>query len=186
MPPKPPLDMTTMTSPAAADSRMNETIISTVVAMGTWQGHLVLDHETPLRRGLLAMLADARAALAATPPPDAAERGFLRSLEIALEGVEQEAAVGARTVFDVLDAEQELFEARVTLVREQASEVVFAFELLQVVGSMVASELGLPTELYDPTLYYDQVRGKWIGFGEDYSGTNPLNFESDLRDVGDE
>jgi len=110
----------------------------------------------------------------------------VRANEIALEGVEQEAAVGARTVLDVLDAEQELFEARVTLVREQASEVVFAFELLQVVGKMVARDLGLPTDLYDPTLYYDQVRDKWIGFGEDYSGTNPLNFESDIRDVGEE
>ena len=51
---------------------------------------------------------------------------------------------------------------------------------------VVMHHLGLPTELYDPTQYYDEVRQKWIGFGEDYSGTNPLNFESDIRDVGDE
>lgn len=110
----------------------------------------------------------------------------VRANEIALEGVEQEAAVGARTVLDVLDAEQELFEARVILVREQADEVVFAFELLAVVGSMVARDLGLATDLYDPTRYYDQVRDKWIGFGDDYSGTNPLNFESDIREFDDE
>ncbi len=108
----------------------------------------------------------------------------VRANEIALEGVQQEAAVGARTVLDVLDAEQELFEARVALVREQSAEVVFSFELLQVVGRMVAGDLGLNTQLYDPTEYYDQVRDKWIGFGEDFSGTNPLNLESDLRDVG--
>jgi TolC family type I secretion outer membrane protein len=110
----------------------------------------------------------------------------VRANEIALDGVEQEAAVGARTVLDVLDAEQELFEARVTLVRERAAEVVFAFEVLQVVGNMVARDLGLATDVYDPTQYYDQVRDKWIGFGEDYNGTNPLDFESDLRDLGSE
>lgn len=110
----------------------------------------------------------------------------VRANQIALEGVEQEAAVGARTVLDVLDAEQELFEARVTLVREQADEVIASFDLLQVVGSMVARDLGLATDLYDPTQYYDQVRDKWIGFGDDYQGTNPLNFESDIRDVGAE
>jgi pyruvate-formate lyase len=80
-------DLQSFTAALPPTNSRNETIISTVAAMGTWQGHLVLDHEKPVRRGLLAMLADARAALAADPPPQAAERDFLRSLEIALEGV---------------------------------------------------------------------------------------------------
>ena len=95
-----------------------------------------------------------------------------RANEIALDGVQQEAAVGARTVLDVLDAEQELFEARVSLVRAQTNEVVAAFELLRVVGGMTARDLRLPTALYDPVEHYDEVRDKWIGFGSDYQGTD--------------
>ncbi len=83
---------------------------------------------------------------------------------IALEGVQQEAAVGARTVLDVLDAEQELFEARVNLVRAEAAAADATFRLLSVVGGMTARALRLPVELYDPTDNYDAVRGKWLGF----------------------
>ena len=37
----------------------------------------------------------------------------IKSSEIALDGVRQEANVGSRTVLDVLDAEQELLDAQV-------------------------------------------------------------------------
>jgi TolC family type I secretion outer membrane protein len=94
----------------------------------------------------------------------------VRANEIALEGVDQEAAVGARTVLDVLDAEQELFSARVNLVRAEADEVVASFELLQVAGANTARDLGLPVQAYDPGAHYDEVRDKWIGFGSDYQG----------------
>jgi TolC family type I secretion outer membrane protein len=98
--------------------------------------------------------------------------------EIALDGVQQEAAVGARTVLDVLDAEQELFDARVSLVRAQASEVIAAFELLSVVGGMTARNLSLPATIYDPVDHYQEVRDKWIGFGSDYgSDTGLFDFE---------
>ena len=80
-------DLLSFTASLPPTNSRNETIISTAAAMGTWQGHLVLDHETPVRKGLLAMRAEARAALAAKPPPDAEERDLLRSLDIALEGV---------------------------------------------------------------------------------------------------
>ena len=43
--------------------------------------------------------------------------------EIALEGVQREASVGSRTVLDVLDSEQELLDAKVSLVRAQRDEV---------------------------------------------------------------
>ena len=86
---------------------------------------------------------------------------------IALEGVEQEAEVGARTVLDVLDAEQELFEAQVNLVRARADAAIATFLLLGVVGRMTAEDLGLPVQLYDPAAHYESVRGKWFGFGGD-------------------
>src|SRR3546814_116640 len=48
----------------------------------------------------------------------------VRANEIALEGVRQENAVGARTVLDVLDAEQELLDVQVNLVSAQSDEIV--------------------------------------------------------------
>ena len=83
----------------------------------------------------------------------------------ALEGVEREAASGARTVLDVLDAEQELYRARVRQLRARADAAVATFELLRAVGRMNAPDLNLETPAYDPAAHASKVRGKWIGFG---------------------
>lgn len=91
----------------------------------------------------------------------------IRASEMALAGVEEEAKVGSRTVLDVLDAEQELFDARVNLVRAQRDEAVAAFTLKSALGQMTAEALALNVEVYDPTQHYDDVRGKWIGTGID-------------------
>lgn len=82
---------------------------------------------------------------------------------VALEGVEREAAVGSRTVLDVLDAEQELLDSRVNLVRAQRDEVVVLYELLASVGKLTARDLQLPVELYDPTAHYKEVREMYFG-----------------------
>lgn len=93
-------------------------------------------------------------------------RDQVRAAEIALDGVRQEAAVGSRTTLDVLDAEQELLDARVSLVIAERDEYVAGFSLLAAVGGLGARELGLPVALYDPTEHYEEVRDKWIGVGE--------------------
>jgi len=82
---------------------------------------------------------------------------------VALEGVEREAAVGSRTVLDVLDAEQELLDSRVALSRAQRDEMVAIFELKSAMGQLTARDLELPVELYDPRDHFRQVRNKWFG-----------------------
>lgn len=91
----------------------------------------------------------------------------VRATEIALEGVQQEARVGSRTVLDVLDAEQELLDARVSLVRAERDEVVAAYQLRGAVGRMTAESLNLPVKMYDFTKYYRRVRNKWSGLDVD-------------------
>ena len=91
----------------------------------------------------------------------------MRANEIALEGVRQEAAVGSRTTLDVLDAEQELLDSRVNLVRAERNEYVAAFSLLAAIGRLSARGLELDVEYYDPQEYYRDVRGKLIGWGTD-------------------
>jgi outer membrane protein TolC len=91
-------------------------------------------------------------------------RSSIRAAEIALEGVQQEAAVGSRTVLDILNAEQELFNARVNLVRAQRDQLVSEFQLAAATGRLTASDLTLPVQLYDADKHYQAVRNKWIGF----------------------
>lgn len=89
----------------------------------------------------------------------------VRAASIALEGVRQEAQVGSRTVLDVLDAEQELLTARVSLVRAQRDEVVASFDVRRRVGTLQAAQLNLGIPTYDFTAYYNKVRYKWFGWG---------------------
>jgi len=92
----------------------------------------------------------------------------VRANEIALDGVQREALVGSRTVLDVLDAEQELLDAKVNLVRSERDELVARFELKSAVGGLTALDLKLPVQIYDPEGNYRRVRNRW--FGGDGSG----------------
>lgn len=87
----------------------------------------------------------------------------IEAAEVALEGVEREATVGSRTVLDVLDAEQELLDARVSLVRAQRDEMVAIFELKAAMGRLTAQHLNLPVDFYDPRDHYQEVRDRWFG-----------------------
>lgn len=87
----------------------------------------------------------------------------VRANEIALEGVRQEAYVGSRTTLDVLNAEQELLNSRVALVRAQRNESVAAYSLVSSIGRLTARDIGLGVDLYDEEAYYEKVRGKFFG-----------------------
>ncbi len=87
----------------------------------------------------------------------------VRAAKIALEGVEQEAQVGSRTVLHVLDAEQELLDARVGRVLAHRNFVVASYALRQAVGQLTARSLDLDVELYDPRENYNRTRERWRG-----------------------
>ena len=92
--------------------------------------------------------------------------------EIALDGVRREAAVGSRTVLDVLDAEQELLDSRVNLVGAQRDLIVAIYGLKSALGSLTARALSLPVEYYDPEIHYREVREKWFGGVSGGDGTS--------------
>jgi outer membrane protein len=87
----------------------------------------------------------------------------VNAAEIALDGVREEARVGQRTTLDVLNAQQELVNARVALVTAQHDRVVASYTLLAAVGALSVQTLGLNTPVYDPMVHYQQVRDAWIG-----------------------
>ena len=89
----------------------------------------------------------------------------LEANSIALEGVRQEAEVGSRTILDVLDAEQELLDARVNNARAVRDRIVAAYNLLASIGKLNAKELGLDAEIYDAKGRSDEAEWKVYGYG---------------------
>jgi len=83
---------------------------------------------------------------------------------VALTGVREEEKVGQRTVLDVLDAEQELLNARVSLATSRRNLVVASYSLLGAIGRLSASSISLPVQQYDPTQHYRKVKNQWIGW----------------------
>lgn len=94
-----------------------------------------------------------------------AYREEVRATQIALEGVRRESEVGSRTVLDVLDAEQEYLDSRVSLVQAERNEALASYQALVALGRLTAADMGLDTPLYDPKLHYDHAANKWIGGG---------------------
>lgn len=87
--------------------------------------------------------------------------------EIALDGVQQQQREGLRTVLDVLDAEQELFESQVDLVRAHRSAVLASYEVRSSVGALTVVDLGLNTSVFDPQAYYNRQRTRLFGVSVD-------------------
>ena len=101
--------------------------------------------------------------LQATKAQIIAAQAQVTATEVALNGVREEARVGQRTTLDVLNAQQELVNARVSLVTAQRDRVVASYTLLAAVGRLGPEVLGLKTEVYDARVHYHQVRDKWFG-----------------------
>ncbi len=106
---------------------------------------------------------DAWASLETARAQSESFRAEVRSTEIALEGVRQENAVGARTILDVLDAEQEFLDAQVNLVRARRDETVASYGVFAAMGRLTARDLELAVEAYNPDEDYQAVRDRWFG-----------------------
>ena len=87
----------------------------------------------------------------------------VNATEIALNGVREEALVGQRTTLDVLNAQQELVNARVALVTAQRDRVVASYTVLAAAGRLSPQVLQLDVPIYDAKVHYHQVRDSWVG-----------------------
>ncbi len=81
---------------------------------------------------------------------------------VALAGVREEERVGQRTLLDVLNAEQELLNAEVTLATDRRNVVVASYQVVAAIGRLNAQELGVSSLVYDPEQHYQEVRNKWF------------------------
>ena len=89
----------------------------------------------------------------------------VKAAQIAFEGVQEEAKVGARTTLDVLDAEQELLNARGDLVSAQRDRYVAGFNLLFSIGKLTVDHLGLDLgEVESVSGYYESIKDRNFGY----------------------
>jgi len=86
--------------------------------------------------------------------------------EMALEGVKKENEVGSRTVLDVLDAEQDMLEEKVEIIKAKRDKLETYFELNAKMGKLSAEYLELNVDNYDSSKNYQDVKKMWLGFDE--------------------
>ena len=86
----------------------------------------------------------------------------VEAAELSLEGVRAENSIGNRTILDVLNAEQELVNARAQLVTARRNAYVAGFNLLALMGRAEARDLNLDSGviLYDPAVNFERVHDK--------------------------
>ena len=115
------------------------------------QLHQVIDQITQNVGSAYAQLRIARASL------DSTERQ-VRAATVAFRGVREEAALGARTTLDVLNAEQELLNARSARISAMVDEGIAAYRVLSTIGRLTTEDLHLNVQQYDPVTYYNLVK----------------------------
>lgn len=95
-----PGDMAGLSAVLPNPARLDK-MVTIGASIGVWQGHLILDHETHIRRGLLAMKEDVSSKKARGDYETDEERSFLESVELAIEGV----MIYARRLAERVEAE---------------------------------------------------------------------------------
>lgn len=82
----------------------------------------------------------------------------IRAATVAYDGVREEANLGARTTLDVLDAEQNLLDARATRISAYSTYYTATYGVLQAMGLLTVKHLNLGIPTYDPAGYYNAVK----------------------------
>lgn len=82
----------------------------------------------------------------------------IRAARVAFEGVREEATLGSRTTLDVLNAEQELLDAKAGLIAAITDEYIAAYRVLAEMGELTVDQLNLPVKKYDPAEYFNLVK----------------------------
>ncbi len=82
----------------------------------------------------------------------------VRAAEVAFEGVTLEQQVGTRNTLDVLNAEQELLNAKLSVVNAERTVNATVYQLLSILGAFDADSIRLPVDLYDPQDHLDDIK----------------------------
>ncbi len=115
------------------------------------------------RADVIALVRANWGALQAAKTQIGAAQTQIAAAERALYGVREELKAGQRTTLDVLNAQQELLNARIGLLVAQRERVVASYAVLAAMGRLSIDVLRLGEALYDPAIHYEQVKDLWGG-----------------------
>jgi len=108
-----------------------------------------------------------------------ADKTEVKAAEDALKGVKVGEKVGTRTTLDVLNAQQELLDAKINLARSEHDKILAMMQIKDAVGDLTADSLELPVETYDPKQHYDDARSTWVGWErKDYTYSGQIKSDS--------
>lgn len=94
----------------------------------------------------------------------AANQG-VEAAQISYDGTVQEEIVGSKTILDVLDAEQKLYEAKITRVDAYKNSVLAAYQMKLLTGKLTAQSLKLKVKYFSPEEEFKTIKKKmFIGF----------------------
>ncbi|ADE29736.1 TolC family protein [Rickettsia prowazekii] len=94
----------------------------------------------------------------------AANQG-VEAAQISYNGIVQEEIVGSKTILDVLDAEQKLYEAKITRVDAYKNSVLASYQMKLLTGELTAKSLKLKVKYFSPEEEFNNLKKKmFIGF----------------------
>lgn len=113
------------------------------------------------RAEVLALVRANWGALQAAKTQIASAQTQIAAAERALYGVREEAKAGQRTTLDILNAQQELLNARIGLILAQRDRVVASYAVLAAIGRLSTASLDIDGTGYDPAVHFEQVKDLW-------------------------
>jgi len=115
------------------------------------------------REALRSIVAQQWALLVAANTSIEAAKSNIAASQLALEGTVEQQKVGERTTLDVLNAENALSAAKISLAQAQNQKASALFTVLQSIGRFDSDHLHLAALKYDPQQHYEAVKDQWIG-----------------------
>jgi outer membrane protein len=125
------------------------------------------------RRSVVSTVSQAWSQMLAARSAVTSNEEGVKAAQIAADGVKTEQQVGLRTNIEVLNAEQDLKSAQLSLIESQRNAYVAGSQLLAVTGALDPRAFAPEVEAYDPQANFDKVKNK---------GWSPLEPVSRLLD----
>lgn len=88
----------------------------------------------------------------------------IAAAELAYSGTTQEELVGTKTILDVLNTLNQLFESRVAHVDAQKDYILSSYSIKRLINQLTAQSLVLKVKYFDPEREFKFVKMKVIGF----------------------
>ncbi len=92
-----------------------------------------------------------------------ANKQQLQAASLGLKGFIEERNVGQATTLDVLNAQQNVLNARESIAQSERNLVVASYSVLAAMGRLTVTDQNLDVAEYQPDDHYEAVKDKWFG-----------------------